>query len=172
MPFFTICPPSSLIVSLCCAAHFHFLLPSWLWQGRQQEFPALLPSASKIHSTGQTHVRIAYDTHTLPLSFSGFLSSFIFLSWALSLFLPGLPSTPPLSHLLPLPRLFFFFSRSFSSLYHPLCHCGNFLPSWQACKPLSSPSLRLSLLSPFDTVNKQVEVAVIVDASAELPGNE
>lgn len=67
---------------------------------------------------------------------------------------------------------FFFFSRSFSSLYHPLCHCGNFLPSWQACTPLSSPSLRLSLLSPFDTVNKQVEVAVIVDASAELPGNE
>ncbi|CAF97736.1 unnamed protein product [Tetraodon nigroviridis] len=27
----------------------------------------------------------------------------------------------------------------------------------------------VSLLSPFDTVNKQVEVAVIVDASAELP---
>lgn len=40
--------------------------------------------------------------------------------------------------------------HSLSSLYHPLCHCGNFLPSWQACNCRPPPrSLFLSLPLPL-----------------------
>lgn len=124
-------------------------------------------------------LRRSGSTPTLP-SLPLFLSLvFCLLSSfprTMSLFmLPARSLSPHFSHLTfhPPPAT----PTPLSSLYHPLCHRGNFLPSWQACNccplSLSSPlSVSLLLLSLFDTVNKQVELAVIVDASAEVPGNE
>lgn len=102
---------------------------------------------------------------------------------SISLFmLPALPPSPHLSltsHFISFYVFsFFLLFHSLSSLYHPPLSLWQFSPivaGMQLLSPLalsSSLSLSLLLLSLFDTVNKQVEVAVIVDASAEVPGNE
>lgn len=93
---------------------------------------------------------------TPSLSFSRFLSSFIFASLDLPLYAARSSSltrsrAPRISSPVLPPSSPLFFTL-LSSLYHPLCHCGNFLPSWQACNccplsaslPLPSPSLPFS----------------------------
>lgn len=178
-------PPFSYLpgvfVSLCFAAHFLTLLLALTWQPAGISSPITLAIKNSqnwarrcVRSTEKKRQH-TNSPITPSLPFSSFLSPFIFPSHDVSLYVarsfslttflsPHISSPPPT----PTPL---------SSLYHPLCHRGNFLPSWQACNccplSLSSPlSVSLLLLSLFDTVNKQVELAVIVDASAEVPGNE
>lgn len=170
-----------VFVSLCFAAHFLTLLLALTWQPAGISSPitlAIKNSQNWARRCVQSAEKKRQHTNspiTPSLPFSSFLSPFIFpshdvslyvaRSFSLTTFLSPHISSPPAT---PTPL---------SSLYHPLCHRGNFLPSWQACNccplSLSSPlSVSLLLLSLFDTINKQVELAVIVDASAEVPGNE
>lgn len=167
---------------LCCS--FPHSSPCFDMAGRWN-FQPHNPRHQKFIEPGkQTRGAVRRDSGPPTLSF--FLSP-IFCPLSsfprpISLFmLSSLPSSPHLtSHFI----FYLFFSLPpllslLSALYHPFCHCSNFLPSRQACDccplPLSLPlilSLSLLLLSLFDTVNKQVEVAVVVDAAAEVPGNE
>lgn len=117
---------------------------------------------------------------TLPLFLSPIFCPLSSFPRPISLFM--LPSRPPSPYLSIASHfifyLFFFpspFLSAFSSLSPPLS-LWQFSPIAAGKRLLSSPalssSLSLLLLSLFDTVNKQVEVAVVVDASAEVPGNE
>lgn len=138
-----------------------------IWEGNEMDFIKALftchssscfsVSCSSVKPTAaeQTAVR-SYgrrrgDTPSLP-SLSGFLSSFIFPSLLLFFFLTFTRSsssnTQHRSHLTFLPPPLPPPPHSLSSLYHPLCHRGNFLPLWQACgccPPRCRPS---TLLTP------------------------
>lgn len=89
--------------------------------------------------------------------------------------LPARSLSPHFSHLTfhppQLPQLLFHLSITPSVTVAIFSHRGRHATA--VLFSLSSPlSVSLLLLSLFDTVNKQVELAVIVDASAEVPGNE
>lgn len=132
------------------------------------------------HTHQLSHVSLSFFFLSLSLSFFRLLSSF---PHSISFFMS--PALPPSLHLSLSPHI----SSPSTSFLSPPFHSPFISPSpplslWQfspivaGMRLLSSLSRSLSLflslllLSLFDTVNKQVEVAVIVDASAEVPGNE
>lgn len=141
-----------MFVSLCRAARCHALSPRFDMAG-DGSFQPHNPRHQKFRAPGKQMceaTRRGSDTpthSTLLLSFPAFLSSFIFPSNSVFI-LPGFPAAPHLSRLTFL--LFLSPRLPFHLCVTPLCHCSNFLPSWQACNccphspPASFPCRRLT----------------------------